>query len=95
MTSDRRSLRAVAEARVEEALAAIREARRALAVGEQKLSGVSGFVYERKRLERLTSQVLLAASNLEDRREYLRSKGRLWLSDWSASQEKEPDDAED
>jgi hypothetical protein len=83
----------MAEARVEEALAALGEARQQLALGEQKLSGVSGFAYEAKRLARLAAQVQLTGQTVEDRREYLRLRGRLWLSD--AAHGKEPDDAED
>jgi hypothetical protein len=74
----------VAEARVEEALAVIAEARRLLELGEQTLSGVHGFAWERKRLARLASQVQLAGNNLEDRREQLRPLSM-----------EEPDDAED
>jgi hypothetical protein len=89
MTSDRRSQRAEAEARVEETLAAIGAARRALAHGEQRLTGVHGFAWERKRLARLASQVQLAGNNLEDRREQLRP---LSLEE---PDDEEPDDAHD
>jgi hypothetical protein len=89
MTNPLRSLREEAEARVEDTLAAIGEARRALAHGEQRLSGVHGFAWERKRLARLASQVQLAGNNLEDRREQLRPLSLEQPDD------EEPDDAED
>jgi hypothetical protein len=76
-----------AEARVEAALAALGEARRALALGEQKLSGVHGLVYEHKRLARLKEQVQLAGHNLDWRREQLRQKGGLCLDEDESSDE--------
>jgi hypothetical protein len=76
-----------AEARVETALAAIGEARRQLALGEQLLSGVQGLVYERKRLGRLQQQVQVAEHNLDWRREQLRQKGGLCLDEDESSAE--------
>jgi hypothetical protein len=71
----------VAEARVEEALAVIAEARHLLELGEKTLSGVHGVVYERKRLARLAGQVQLAWNDLVGRRDQLRRGGGLSLDE--------------
>lgn len=70
---------AVAEERVEEAVAAIESARRQLELAQQRLTCVNGVLSEWKRLGRLHELVKLAGYDLVARREQIRRKGGLSL----------------